>query len=249
MCQNNVPYGPLHMPDHGGPEDVRDDRRPPAGALDQQRRFITDASHELCTPVAGLRAQLEEARMHPGQTDLISLLDCALRDVDRLHWIVNDLLLLARLHAGLHVELEPVDLAELVRAQIRSRTDRHPVALRLEPGVTIHAVPIQLARLFTSLLDNAQRHARSMVQIQVRLDGPVAELTVADDGHGISEEDGERVFEPFSRLDSARSRDQGGSGLGLTIARDIAGSHGGTLIVEAASCGGASLVLRLPSKR
>ncbi|WP_424531319.1 sensor histidine kinase [Sphaerisporangium viridialbum] len=214
--------------------------------LDQQRQFIADASHELCTPVAGLRAQLEEAQLHPDQTDLISLLDRALGDVNRLQQIVTDLLVLARLKTGEPVERERVDLGELVQTQLHPERFRRAVRLRLDPQVTVEAVRGQLARVFAGLMDNAERYARSTVQIQVRLDGEVAELTVADDGEGIAEADRERVFEPFTRLDTARSRDRGGAGLGLTIARDIAQAHHGTLTVEESSSGGARFVLRLP---
>ncbi|MEU8270892.1 ATP-binding protein [Sphaerisporangium sp. NPDC049002] len=214
--------------------------------LDQQRQFITDASHELCTPVAGLRAQLEEAQLHPDETDLIGLLDRALGDVNRLQQIVTDLLLLARLKAGVPVDREPVDLGELVQAQLHPNRFPRTVRLRLDPRVTVDAVRAQIARLIAGLMDNAQRYATSTVQIQVRLDGGAAELTVADDGDGIPEADRERIFEPFTRLDTARSRDRGGAGLGLTIARDIAWSHGGTLTVEESSAGGARFVLRIP---
>ncbi|MFC4585228.1 sensor histidine kinase [Sphaerisporangium corydalis] len=214
--------------------------------LEQQRQFITDASHELCTPVAGLRAQLEEAQLHPEQTDLISLLGSALRDVNRLQEIVADLLLLARLKAGMPAEREPVDLGELVQAQLCAQTYHREVRLRLDPQVIVEAVRPHIARVISSLVDNALRWATSTVRIQVRLDDRSAELIVTDDGEGIVEADRERVFEPFTRLDSARSRDRGGSGLGLAIARDIALYHDGTLRVESSCCGGARFVLRLP---
>ncbi|MEV6984938.1 HAMP domain-containing sensor histidine kinase [Sphaerisporangium sp. NPDC051017] len=213
--------------------------------LQQQRQFIADASHELCTPVAGLRAQLEEAQMHPDETDLPTLLASALRDVDRLQAIVTDLLLLARLK-GQVAERETVDLAELVRWQLSARDERHIARLTAAPGVTVSCVPHQIARLVNALLDNAHRHAADTVWIEVRGNGTSAELIVADDGAGITPTDRERVFEPFARLDSARSRDLGGTGLGLAIARDIAHAHQGTLDVEDSE-GGACFVLRLPA--
>ncbi|GII63929.1 hypothetical protein Skr01_40140 [Sphaerisporangium krabiense] len=213
--------------------------------LHQQRRFIADASHELCTPVAGLRAQLEEAQMHPEETDLPTLLASALRDVDRLQAIVTDLLLLARLK-GQVAERETVDLAELAGWQLSARADRNAARLRAEPGVLVSCVPHQVARLINVLLDNAHRHACGTVWVEVRRDGRSAELTVNDDGAGITDVDRERVFEPFARLDTARSRDRGGTGLGLAIARDIAHAHQGTLDVEDAPAGGARFVLRLP---
>ena len=114
---------------------------------DQQRRFAADAAHELRTPVAGLRAQLEEARLHPGETPLPELLDYALKDVDRLQRIITDLLLLVQLENGMITAGEPLDLAELVRTQVGMRDDEITVNVRLDPGATmVNAVPSLIAR-------------------------------------------------------------------------------------------------------
>lgn len=104
----------------------------------------------------------------------------------------------------------------------------------------------QLGRVLANLLDNAQRHAGSAVTVAVRRDGERAVVEVADDGDGVPEADRERIFERFVRLDAARSRDDGGAGLGLAIARDVAVRHGGTLTVRDAPAGGALFALRLP---
>ena len=104
----------------------------------------------------------------------------------------------------------------------------------------------QVGRILGNLLDNAQRHARSTVTVSVRRDGAWAVAEVADDGDGVAEADRERIFERFVRLDEARSRDDGGAGLGLAIARDVAARHGGTLTVRDAPAGGALFELRLP---
>ncbi|GAA0986687.1 hypothetical protein GCM10009555_064640 [Acrocarpospora macrocephala] len=216
-------------------------------SLDRERRFTTDASHELRTPLAGLRAQLEEAQLHPDETDLDELLEHALGDVDRLQDIAADLLLLARLGADLSATPERVDLARLIETEVSRRgRDRHPVRLRLEPGVLIDAVPQQLGRVLTNLLDNAQRHAERDVEVGLRRSGGSAELTVTDDGLGVPEAEREHIFERFARLDTARSRGAGGTGLGLAIARDIARAHRGTLHVEHPPACGARFVLRLP---
>jgi signal transduction histidine kinase len=214
--------------------------------LQKKQQFAADASHELRNPIAGLRAELEEARLHPDQTDLEHLLDRALGNVDRLDAIIADLLLLARVEAGLPGELQRMDLAELVRAEIARWMDPIAVQLQLEPGVAVNAVSTQIARVLTNLLDNAQRHARQTVQIQVSRNGYCGELAVADDGDGIAEADRERIFQRFTRLDAARHRDDDGAGLGLAIARDIAQAHIGTLQVEDSATGGARFVLRLP---
>ncbi|MGI8333197.1 sensor histidine kinase [Actinomadura scrupuli] len=213
-------------------------------------RFAADASHELRTPLAGLRLQLEEARLHPGETDLPRLLDAALRDVARLEAITADLLLLAQIATDTSVQRRPVDLSALVRAHAVPRPGGPDIRLEAVSAVTVDAAPGHLSRLVGNLLDNARRHARRSiqvrVQVRVRHHDTMAELTVADDGPGIPVHDRERVFERFARLDTARCRHHGGTGLGLAIARDIAHAHAGTLHVEDVPVGGACFVLRLP---
>ncbi|WP_062353895.1 sensor histidine kinase [Herbidospora yilanensis] len=217
-------------------------------SLDHQRRFTADASHELRTPLAGLRVQLEEAQLHPDETDLADLLRHALTDVDRLQAILTDLLSLARSESTPLTALEPVDLAELVEEEMARRIgDPHPTRLDLAPGVLVEAVPIQICRVLSNLLNNAQRHAAHDVTVGVRRTGDIAELSVTDDGPGVRPAEREHIFQPFTRLDSARSRDVGGTGLGLAIARDIARAHHGTLHVEDTIPKGARFVLRLPA--
>jgi signal transduction histidine kinase len=214
--------------------------------LTKKRRFASDASHELRTAVAGLRAELEEAGLHPGETDLGDLVVRALRDVDRLDAIITDLRAIAEMESGPPPTPQRVDLAELVRDEVARRSDRIAVRLRLEAGLIVQAVPIRIGRLLTNLLDNAQRHARRLVEVRLSGDGGHAELTVADDGEGITPSERERIFQRFTRLESARRLDRSGSGLGLAIARDIARAHLGSLRAEEADTGGAGFVLRLP---
>ncbi|MGN9780505.1 sensor histidine kinase [Nonomuraea sp. ZG12] len=210
----------------------------------QQRQFASDASHELRTPVAGLRAQLESAQLYPDDTDLQALVRGALRDTDRLEAIIDDLLLLAKI--GSRAGMERVDLAELVRQELAARTDQLPVQVKLSPDVTVQGVRMQLARVLTNLLDNAQRYGDSEVRVIVTREGDQAVLAVENDGSYIPVEDRERIFERFARLDAARSRDAGGTGLGLAIARDVAIAHRGQICVE--DCPGhARFVLRLPA--
>ncbi|WP_440064389.1 ATP-binding protein [Streptosporangium sp. OZ121] len=215
------------------------------GAMERQRQFTADASHELRTPLAGLRAQLEEARLHPGETDLNELLAHSLSDLDRLQSIITDLLLLAKIECSPPQLRERVDLATLVRAEVSRRADPQKVRLVLASEVPVDAVHSQIGRAVTNLLDNAERHARETVVVEVRANGDGAEVIVDDDGEGIAETDRGRIFERFARLDAARSRDRGGTGLGLAIARSIAHAHDGTLQVGTSPFGGARFVLRL----
>ncbi|MEV1170369.1 HAMP domain-containing sensor histidine kinase [Nonomuraea sp. NPDC049784] len=214
--------------------------------LQKNRQFASDASHEMRTAVAGLRAELEEACLYPDQTDHHDLLTRALRGVDRLDAILTDLRVLGEMETGPPMEPQQVDLAELVRDEVCRRVDRLAVQLLLQPGVTVQAVPIRIARLVSNLLDNAQRHAQRMVEVRVSRAGDSAEMTVADDGEGIAKSERERIFQRFTRLDAARRLDHKGTGLGLAIARDIAQAHLGTLHATESATGGACFVLRLP---
>lgn len=207
-------------------------------SVERQRSFVADASHELRSPIASLRTQLEVAAAHPELLDL----DGAVQDTVRLQHLAADLLLLARLDAGERPVDGRVDLAALAREEAAGRT-----------GVTVDAETAevagsrgQLGRVLDNLLDNGRRHARETVSVTVRREGDWAVLGVADDGDGVAEADRERIFQRFVRLDDARSRDDGGAGLGLAIARDVAVRHGGTLTAGAAPAGGALFELRLP---
>ncbi|MGV9849141.1 ATP-binding protein [Streptomyces sp. NPDC003442] len=213
-------------------------------SVERQRAFVADASHELRSPVASLRTQLEVGAAHPELLDL----DGAVADVVRLQRLAADLLLLARLDAGERpAGGTPVALDALVREELAQRVaDRVPVRDEAAP-VAVEGSRGQLAQVLGNLVDNAQRHARSGVRVAVREEGRWAVLEVADDGAGVPEAERERIFERFVRLDDARSRDDGGAGLGLAIARDVAVRHGGTLTVRAAPEGGALFELRLPT--
>ncbi|MFE9248292.1 ATP-binding protein [Streptomyces sp. NPDC007088] len=216
-------------------------------SVERQRRFVADASHELRSPIASLRTQLEVGAAHPELLDV----DGAVADTVRLQQLAADLLLLARLDAGERPRDRPVDLLSLVAAELDQRAhDRVPA--RFHAGTDAAEVlgsGSQLRRVLGNLLDNAQRHARSEVSVELNRGDVFAELAVADDGAGVPPEQRERIFERFVRLDDARARDEGGAGLGLALARDLALRHGGTLTVGERPGGGARFVLRLPLSR
>ncbi|MET9254504.1 ATP-binding protein [Streptomyces sp. NPDC003717] len=209
-------------------------------SVERQRRFVADASHELRSPIASLRTQLEVAAAHPELLDLPG----AVADTVRLQRLAADLLLLARLDAGERPAGARVHLAALAREEAAGRAG---VRVRAEGAVPVAGSRGQLGRVLANLLDNAERHARTAVEVSVRREGGTAVVGVADDGDGVPAADRERIFERFVRLDAARSRDDGGAGLGLAIARDVAARHGGTLTVGDAPAGGALFELRLPS--
>ncbi|MFJ9028169.1 ATP-binding protein [Streptomyces sp. NPDC102274] len=212
-------------------------------AVERQRRFVADASHELRSPIASLRTQLEVGDAYPELMDVPG----AVADTVRLQQLAGDLLLLARLDAGERPGRSRFDLGALVREEVSQRTtDRIPVTLDVRPGLEAAGSRGQLARVLGNLLDNAQRHAHASVTASVYRSGGQLVLAVADDGSGVPEAERERIFERFVRLDDARSRDDGGAGLGLAIARDVAARHDGTLTVGRAPEGGALFELRLP---
>ncbi|MEU4742361.1 ATP-binding protein [Actinosynnema sp. NPDC023658] len=219
-------------------------------AVEDNRRFVADASHELRSPIAALRAELEIAHAHPELTDWRAVVDGALQDTYRLQDLATDLLMLARLdHAQSAAAKGAVDLVELVHAETTRHRSRHALTTDVGDGpVLVRGSHPLLTRLLGNLLDNAERHATTRITVRLATAGPVALLDVVDDGPGIPPADRSRVFERFTRLDDARTRETGGTGLGLPIARRIALLHRGTLDVFDAldHRGGTRLTAALP---
>ncbi|MBK7273400.1 MAG: ATP-binding protein [Actinomycetales bacterium] len=210
------------------------------GLAERQQAFLDDAAHELRSPLASLRTQLEVAE-HVG--DGGSLPADLLPDVERLSRLVDDLLVLARSGNGeASPSLETVDLRPLLREIVsRYAAARVPVTLTdVAPGATAIEVPgnrADLRRVVTNLVDNAVRHASTAVTLSVGADPSGTWLRVTDDGHGIPPADRERVFERFTRLDEARDRDSGGTGLGLPIARELMRRNGADVTLTEAAPG------------
>ncbi|MFD6431512.1 sensor histidine kinase [Streptomyces venezuelae] len=218
-------------------------------AAAQQRRFVADAAHELRSPLTAMLASLEVALAYPERTDWPAAATTAARQTRRLQALAEDLLLLARLDTRAPTaDSEPVDLTALAsRLTEQHHLAERPLTVTCDSTAPAHALgnSDEYERLLRNLVDNAARHAAHRIQITIRNHGAWVVLTVHDDGPGIPTEDTERVFERFVRLDDARSRDQGGAGLGLAIARDLAHRHGGTLTLAPRTLG-ACFRLRVP---
>ena len=216
---------------------------------ERQRAFVADASHELQSPIASSRAELEVAVGHPSTTDWPATAADLLEDNQRMENLVRDLLFLARADdTGLEAPHAPVDLDDVVRTEvdrIRGRARSDIVASPVS-AVEVSGSADQLGRVVRNLLENADRHAESRVTVELHNSDDTAVIVVADDGAGVPAADQERIFERFTRLDDSRSRATGGAGLGLAIAKEIVEAHRGRILVESGS-DGARFVVRLPA--
>ena len=244
-------------------------------AQERQRGLLSDTAHELRSPIASIRAQLEVALDHPDSQDWEQTAGDVLTDTMRLARLAEDLLALARLDEARLDEARPgearpgearpgearpgertaqrrVDLAGLVREEVgRYAEARVPVRLAGTGPAEVTGDPDGLRRMLSNLIDNAARYARSQVAVSVGTSGQNARLSVTDDGPGIPAEDRERAFGRFARLEADRSRDgddAGGAGLGLAIVRATAQAHGGSAWLEDAAPGLRAVVL-LPAAR
>lgn len=224
-------------------------------ATERQRRFVSDASHELRSPVASIRATVEVAQRRGPDADWPDVARRVLADDERLERMVDDLLELARLDETPEALPDThVDLDDIVLEEVSRLTDRATILTDRVSAGRVRGSRRQLERVVRNLFDNAIRHARSTVAVSLGTErgGPgdgttIVRLTVDDDGPGISEADRERVFERFTRLQEGRGRDAGGAGLGLAMVRAIVDRHGGTVTIEASErLGGARFVVDLP---
>ncbi|MEU6206346.1 ATP-binding protein [Micromonospora musae] len=231
----------------------------------RQRAFLSDAAHELRSPVTNIRTELEVARRLGERTDWAAVTDNLLADTERLGRLVNDLLLLARLDesgagpdgpdggtgAGRSTDgvaradrhtggagaggVGPVELGELL-STVAARYPSPPVRV-LPPDEPLWTAghADELHRILTNLVENAVRHARTRVVLAAAPDGAYHLVTVTDDGPGVPVADRDRVFDRFTRLDDARARDAGGAGLGLSIVRELVRRAGGTVTLAEAN--------------
>ena len=224
------------------------------GRLEQsarrQQSFVSDASHELRSPLAVAQADLEVALTHDPGSAWPDTARSTLGELERMRRIVDDLLILARYDENASVAAPvQVDLDEIVLGEIARLRSTAPVELDSHEvsGGRVLGDPEQLGRAVRNLLDNAVRHARSKVTITLGTsEESVVELTVADDGPGVAENDRTRIFERFGRSDQGRARSHGGTGLGLAIVKEIVSSHGGEVTLGD-TVAGALFIVALPA--
>lgn len=210
---------------------------------ERRRQFVSDASHELRSPLATIRAQAEAALPDEQQHELAAGI---LAEAERMSALVDDLLALARHDEQRAAPNGVVDLDDIIYTEA-ARARRVPVDVSGVSAGQVRARADELGRVVVHLLDNAARHAESRVAVSLSTadDGRVV-LIVDDDGPGIPADQRERVFERFVRLDDARARDAGGAGLGLAVVDTVVRSVGGTIAADEAPMGGARIVAVFP---
>jgi signal transduction histidine kinase len=225
-------------------------------AFARERMFLDDASHELRTPIAVLRAELEVALLESGDRDALERsLRSALEEANRLAHLAEDLLVLARATAGrLPLRRRPVDVRGLVVEAVHRNADgaagrSNGLKVRVDgPAAWAVVDPARLEQVVANLLGNARRFARGQVGVQVRPDGDDVVIVVADDGPGFPAAVLPVAFDRFTRAEASRSHDAGaGAGLGLAIVAAIVRAHGGTIsAANGPPLGGAAVIVRLP---
>jgi two-component system OmpR family sensor kinase len=220
-------------------------------AFARQRQFVSDASHELRSPLTAIRGQLEVLgrQQQPSGDEVRRVEVVALREIGRVERLVDDMLSLARLDEGVGPALQEVEAASFVRELAEARQDGGEKLGELAEG-TIELDPDLVAQVVRNLLDNAHRYAgEGQVLLSARAAGSSLVVSVDDSGPGIPPEERERVFDRFHRRDSSRDRASGGSGLGLGIARAIVAAHGGRIWIDDSPLGGARVSFALPRFR
>ncbi|MGQ0825543.1 MAG: sensor histidine kinase [Actinomycetota bacterium] len=215
----------------------------------RQRRFVSDASHELRSPVAVIRQYAEVALAHPHSMTMTELAENVLAEDLRVQNLVDDLLMLARAdEAMLSLHARPVDIDDLVLAEATRLRDTTP--LRIDTADVsagrVSGDEAALRRVLRNVGENAARHARDAVAFGVEESNGHVVVTVDDDGPGVAPAERARVFERFVRLDDARGRLDGGSGLGLAIVTELITAHSGAVSLADSPLGGARVEIRLP---
>jgi signal transduction histidine kinase len=233
--------------------------RPIQTAMDRQQAFVADASHELRTPLSLIRANaelLQRSREAPVSANIASVEDI-IGETDRLSGLVGQMLTLARSDSGeAAFQMASVDLRALAEDTVREMqllAQPKGIALSISPGeaVSVSGDETRLREMITILLDNAIKYSddgAAQVSIEVQRDGGRVVLQVADPGRGIAADALPRIFDRFYRADKARSRDMGGAGLGLAIAKWIAEAHHGTIAIDSTPGHGTVVTVELPTQ-
>lgn len=220
-----------------------------------QKRFVSDAAHELRAPLTGIRGNLELLSRYPDilTEERVEMLDDAQRETSRLGRLITDLLALARGDAGQHIEFAPLRLDTLLAESLRNArhvAQAHQLELGQLPEVIVLGDSDRLKQLALILFENALKYTPpgGAVQVSLSIQGDGVVLRVSDNGPGIAPGELERVFDRFYRADRSRTpgRDPGGTGLGLPIARSVAESHGGQVWLESEVGVGTVAFVRLP---
>ena len=227
-------------------------------ALDKSRnQFVSNASHELKTPLATMKLLLESVIYQPDmdlavRTEFMTDIN---KEIDRLSLIVSDLLTLVQMDTkNMKLNRQNIRLAELVRDTAHRLTPmlqarEQKIQMELEDEGEMYADGPKLQQVVYNLMDNAVKYTQPGGTIQVKLNraGKEITLTVSDNGPGIPKEDLPHIFDRFYRVDKARSREKGGTGLGLSIVRQIVMLHGGGISVKSEEGQGASFIVELPA--
>jgi len=214
---------------------------------ERQQQFVGDASHELKSPIANMRAELDTIVL----SDPVwpETRDHLIEQTDRLGSIISDLLVLASQDEEAEFDHETFEFDDLVIAETEAAvatTNLNVDVWDMEPALVTGNIE-HLRRAVRNIVENAVRHANSTVRVEMHRRNGSVEVAISDDGDGIPEADRERVFERFARLDDARARDEGGTGLGLAIARETVERFGGSVRIGESESGGASVMLVLPA--
>lgn len=214
-----------------------------------QKRFLGDAAHELCAPLARIRTGLGILEMKLAGSDATALTSIE-ADVAELAALVNEILAFSRA-GNRSASMRPTDLESLVRETLARESAEVDAEVSVPPGLIVETDPTLLGRALGNLIRNAAVHAgpRAKLKIASEETPDYVLISVTDDGPGVPAGELSRLFEPFYRLDRSRSRDTGGSGLGLAIVRSAAETCGGEVFASLPEHGGLAVTIRLPKRQ
>jgi len=223
-------------------------------AMKEQRRFTSDASHELRTPIATIKSTLQLARSQERPTEYYKkAIDQSLEDTERLNHLIDQLLELSRLGNIEYVQdreminMQQLTLGVCEQYSVIARQQGRSMKCKYCPAKIVGHVQL-IRQLLANLIDNAIKYSPDDSTISVLMDKNDAQLkiTIHDEGGSLSENERHLIFERFYRLDKARNRSTGGAGIGLSIAKEIAQKHGGDITVSSNPKDGTSFIITLP---